>query len=177
MKSVDTLIDNPWLSLKILKYPEKHINGYVFSHETRCDGKIVCILPYKKNKDGKYQYLIRREVVPCWDASNDALCSITGGVEKNDIIYTSKLELLEEAGYDVTKDQIVVLGKSNGSKSSDTIYHYITVDLTDMKRIVAKGDGSKLEELANCEWVSSINESNYPMLYTAYYMITRHLGI
>jgi len=54
-----TLCENDWVSLLDL-------NGYVYSHETRCNGVIVAILPYRRTEKGRLQFLLRREITPCW---------------------------------------------------------------------------------------------------------------
>ena len=63
---VETLYDNKWLSLKQVVKPDVGINGYVFSHASRCNGKIVSILPFRYaiNDKGKrtIQFLIRKEI-------------------------------------------------------------------------------------------------------------------
>lgn len=174
MKTIETLKDNDWVSLKIMKYPEKGVHGYVFSHETRCNGKIVSILPYRI-KNSKTEYLLRKEVTPCWDVNKQVISSITGGVEKDDPHTTALHEILEEAGYEVTKKQLITLGTSFGVKSSDTVYYYFSVDLTDMKREVAKGDGSELETQAECVWSKDIDGAVDPLLYTAYYLLQKEL--
>ena len=46
-KKIVTLCDNKLVSLMKIVYPEKGINGYVYSHETRCDGNIISIVPYR----------------------------------------------------------------------------------------------------------------------------------
>jgi predicted NUDIX family NTP pyrophosphohydrolase len=174
MKTIETLKENKWLSLKIMKYPEKGVHGYVYSHETRCDGKIVSILPYRI-KYGKIEYLLRREVTPCWGVDKQVISSITGGVENDDPHTTVIHEILEEAGYDVTKEQLIPLGTSFGIKSSDTVYYYFSVNLTDMKREVAKGDGSELEAQAECVRSKNIDGAVVPLLYTAYYLLQKEL--
>lgn len=173
---IETLKENEWLSLKIMKNPDKGVHGYVFSHETRCNGKIVSILPFKKNKDGEIEYLIRKEVTPCWDINNQVISSITGGVEKDDVINTAIHEILEEAGYEVTKKDLITLGQTFGVKSSDTVYYYFAVDVTGMKRQIAKGDGSELETQAECVWKKSIKGAVDPLLYTLYYLLNEKIS-
>ena len=148
-----TLFQNKWLSLKEIIAPEKGINGYVYSHETRCQGIIVAILPYRKTK-GKVQVLLKSEVTPCWNSDKPTLSTITGGWEGGDVRDDAIRELLEETGYTVTKKELTNLGTSYASKSSDSIYELFTVDLTDKKRGKALGDGSRLEKDSKSYWMS-----------------------
>ena len=54
-ETITTLKANSWLSLMEIKDPDKGINGYVYSHETRCQGQIVLVLPYRTvGKDTEY---------------------------------------------------------------------------------------------------------------------------
>ena len=171
MKIIETLLENKWLSLKIMKYPEKGINGYVFSHETRCNGKIISILPFKKTPSGNYMYLLRKEVTPCWNPDQQVISSITGGVDNDDISTTVIHEMIEEGGYEITLENIISLGTTYGVKSSDTVYYYFTIDLTGFKRKIATGDGSELEKQAECYWSDTISGAVDPLLYTSYYLL------
>jgi 8-oxo-dGTP pyrophosphatase MutT (NUDIX family) len=176
VKSIEVLKDNEWLTLNLLKYPEKDINGYVYSHEKRCGGKIVSIMPYKKTKDG-VEYLLRKEVTPPWHTDKQIISSITGGVEKDDVLETAQHEILEEAGYTVSQKDLVALGTSFGSKSSDTVYYYFTVDVSDLKREIAKGDGSELERKAECVWSKNVDKAEDPLVYVLYYRVNKHLKL
>lgn len=137
---VETLKDNEWLSLKKMVDPENGVNGYVFSHETRCNDHIVSILPYRLVGD-KMEFCLRKEVTPCWSMKQH-ISSITGGVEDNDPLTTAIHEIDEEAGYKVSPNELVSLGTCFGTKSCDTIYHLYTVNLTNKERGIASGDGS-----------------------------------
>jgi hypothetical protein len=148
---IKTLYDNKWLSLKTIIAPEKKVEGYVFSHETRCQGKIISILPYQI-VDGKTLYLLRKEVTPCW-GFDPVISSITGGYEGGDPRDTVILELNEEAGYDVELKHLLSLGTCFASKSSDTVYYLYSVNLTKFERHKSTGDGSELEKLAECIWL------------------------
>jgi 8-oxo-dGTP pyrophosphatase MutT (NUDIX family) len=171
---IETLKDNKWLSLKNMVDPGNGVNGYVFSHETRCDGKIVSILPYRKVGD-KIEFCLRKEVTPCWSMEQQ-ISSITGGVENNDPVTTAIHEIEEEAGYKVTKNELVSLGTCFGTKSSDTVYHLFTVDLTDKEKGIASGDGSELEAKAECYWDKTVEKAVDPFVYTNHYKLMKLLG-
>lgn len=169
---VKTLYNNKWISLKEISFPEKGIGGYVFSHETRCDGNIVSILPYRLTGNGM-EFLLRREITPCWHPTDFLISSITGGVDPgNTIQHTVINELEEEAGYSVDKTGLISLGTCHGAKSSDTVYHLYSVDLTGFERHEASGDGSALEENASCIWVKVIGDAVDPLVYTLHYRLT-----
>jgi len=155
---IKKLCGNKWLELRELILPEQGVKGYTFSHETRCSGHIVTILPYKVDSDGNLtEIMVRREVTPCWEMK-PVMSSITGGVEKDDDgeldpLGTAALELREEAGLNVDQSRIESLGTSYGVKSSDTVYHLYVTDASGLSSGKGEGDGSHLEKLAWCEWV------------------------
>lgn len=108
------LYNNKWLSLIELKDINKGIKGYICSHETRCNGKIVAILPYRSNNE-VFEYLLRNEITPCWGIQSE-LSSITGGWEGGDIKDDTVKELKEEGGYKINKSELIDLGESYASK-------------------------------------------------------------
>jgi 8-oxo-dGTP pyrophosphatase MutT (NUDIX family) len=175
-KHTEVLYDNKWVSLKKIVKPEDGIEGYVFSHEKRCNGKIVAILPFKDElldpkdntidkglalyfkffKEVPYQrfFLIREEFTPCWGLGETFRSSITGGVENENVRDTAVEEIAQEAGYKVAKEDLIYLGTGFGSKSSDTVYFLFAVDLTGKeKTLKADGDGSLLEKKATMQWI------------------------
>jgi len=163
-----TLFSNDWVALKEVKNPDEGVNGYVYLHESRCDGKIIVLLPFRRTKP-KTEYLLRKEVTPCW-SMKQVISSITGGYEKSEGIKgTAVMELEEEAGYEVKEKDLIPLGTCRGTKSCDTVYHLFAVDLTDKEKTTdAKGDGSELEAKAECVWRTNLDECEDPMAYVAY---------
>lgn len=166
----EALHSTNYLELRNIEDEEKGIGGYIYSHEKRCDGKIVSILPYrKKNDDGEdtLEFLYRYELTPCWDTEKKFVSSITGGVEGKGVEESVIEEMREEAGYEVTEDELEFYGTCFGTKSSDTVYYLYMVDLTDKERFEAKGDGSYLESQAHCFWdgVEKMKEAVDPLLY------------
>lgn len=171
-KKITTLSSNKWVSLMKIEKPENNIYGYIYSHETRCYGKIIAILPYRYY-NGMWQYLLRSEVTPCWDTDRNIISSITGGYEKGmsieDVVV---MEMEEEAGYIINKNDLKNLGTCRGTKSSDTVYHLFTIDLTDKEKSTeGSGDGSELERKASCFWSDKINQSEDPLVYVMYHKI------
>lgn len=165
-----TLCKNPWVSLFEMSWPEKGIAGYVFSRETRCHGHIIVVLPYRFVKGG-YELMFRREVTPCWHPTEQKISSITGGWEA-DLSFeeTAINEIKEEAGYIVEERELINLGECFGMKSTDTVYHLFSVDLTNRERIEATGDGSELEAKAECYWTppADICQIDDPLLAMAF---------
>jgi hypothetical protein len=173
---VKTLCDNEWLSLKEMKDPDNGVNGYVYSHETRCKGHIISILPYRQAVGG-VEFLLRSEVTPCW-GMEECVSSITGGLEEN-VEDTVLMELKEEGGYSVSKKDLINLGTCFGTKSSDTVYHLFSVDLTDREMGDASGDGSELEAKAHCFWANRdelVTRGVDPILYISLARLERALN-
>jgi len=169
----EVLYDNPWLQLKVVKHPENHINGYVYSHEKRCRGEIVSILPYRLTAAG-IEFLLRDEITPCW-GTDSCVSSITGGAEPG--VTTKQCcqhELWEEAGYAVSPSDFDDIHTFRATKSSDTAYYATSVDLTGIPQTgLAEGDGSELEKLATCFWTEDISEAVDPFILVGYYHVMR----
>lgn len=147
---IKKLFSNDFISICEIIAPAKGINGYSYLHESRCNGKIISILPYRKIND-KIQYLLRKEITPCWGL-NPLFSSITGGDEGN-IPQSAIRELKEEAGYTIDETELIDLGTCFGTKSTDTIYYLFSCDLTKKTKEIASGDGSYLEKIATVKWV------------------------
>lgn len=151
---IETLHSNDWLSLRVVRAPERGINGYVFSHESRCQGRIVAVLPYADTPTGR-RYLVRSEVTPCWSLDHQ-MSAITGAYEGGDIEDDAVRELEEEAGYTIDRGDLIPLGESYASKSADTVYSLFAVDVTEKAQGHAYGDGSRLEAEGSTVWLSEV---------------------
>jgi 8-oxo-dGTP pyrophosphatase MutT (NUDIX family) len=148
-----TLFQNEWLSLCVVVKPEAGVNGYVYSHETRCAGRIVAVLPYADTPAGR-RYLVKSEMTPCW-SFDQVLSAVTGGYEGGDIEDDAVREMLEETGYSISRDELIPLGWSYASKSADTVYSLFSVDLTGREAGEAIGDGSRVESESAAVWLSA----------------------
>ncbi len=148
-----TLEENPWLSLRIVRRPEVGVNGYVYSHESRCRGRIVAVLPYADTTDGRL-FLVKSEMTPCW-SFQQVLSAVTGGWEGGDIEDDAVREMLEETGYTITRDELIPLVESYASKSADTVYALFAVDVTGKQPGKAAGDGSRLEAESGTVWLDA----------------------
>ena len=140
------LYSNKWLQIV------ERDGWYVFSKETTSKG-VVYILVIDNSKDKPI--LGRFEICPAHGDETQILTSITGGVNiKRNPIDVAVEEIYEEAGFKVKKEQLLDLGKVNLTKSTDTIGHLYAVDVENMKRYNAPGDGSFGEIGSYCDWVS-----------------------
>lgn len=151
-EGVTQLYHNDWVSLRVIRKPEDGIDGYVYSHETRCAGRIVAILPFRDTANG-HEFLIKSEVTPCWSL-DPVLSAITGKYEGGDIEDDAVREMSEETGYTVARSDLIPLGRTYASKSADTLYSLFAVNLTGLEAGEAGGDGSRLEAESTAVWIS-----------------------
>ena len=147
------LHDNKWIQLR-------EIDEYVYSHEKRCGGAIVAVLPFKV-VGNTFHYLARMEATPCHQNDEIKFTSITGGVDNGDIKGTVINELKEEAGVVATEDELIDLGFVYPSKSQDTKVYLFAINVTDKEIGEALGDGSRHEANAYVEWSDDFNKLLY----------------
>lgn len=162
------LFKNKWLSLKKMEGPT---GEYVYSHEERCSGHIVSILPHKSTPKGNV-FLVREEYTPPWGIDRLFCSSFTGGVDKGmDPLETARKELFEESGHDMPLESFVPMGTCRGSKSSDTVYHLFSVDVTNSTNTSDTGVSQDANErLAKNKWVAGIpQDASDPLLYVLYH--------
>jgi 8-oxo-dGTP pyrophosphatase MutT (NUDIX family) len=144
--SVDTLCADRWLELRSMLMSDD--TSYTFSHEVRCGGRIVAVLPYRRAGKDAWEIGVRQEITPCWapfvgQELRPTLSSVTGGFDRGDSPVAAALrELREEAGYIVPLGALKPLGTCFGTKSCDTVYHLFAVDVTGLVPGEAPGDGS-----------------------------------
>ena len=156
----EVLYDNEWLSLcKMSCDQEPRIKGYIYSHEKRCDGRIVACVPYRF-VDEELEILLRFEATPCWRGKTPVGSSFTGGIDYNmrhmDPVFTMQKELREETGCAVKIEDIVPLGTCFGAKSADTVYYLYTCNLEDYDFGKMEAE-SELEQTSYCKWVNSFS--------------------
>ena len=139
-----TLYHNKWISLR-------EDDGYVYSHETRCQGFIVAVLLYDSSKPG--MIYARKETNPAWGYGR-RLTTVTGGSEPGKLFKQQAAdEILEEAGITVQLEELQELGTIRPSKSSDTHIYLYACDIRGKIINKPSGDGSELEQQAHMEWV------------------------
>jgi len=144
------LYHNKWLSLY-------QTGNYIYSHESRSNGKLVAVLVVDSTRPGKV--FGRIELCPA-HFDGFQLTSITGGVEHDDPVTTALHELDEEAGLKADKHDLIPLGTVRPSKSADTTVYLYMYDAKGQKPGEAKGDGSEGEQGAYCDWVSEADAIN-----------------
>jgi 8-oxo-dGTP pyrophosphatase MutT (NUDIX family) len=148
---IETLHTNKWVSLLSR-------DGYVFSHETRCNGNIVAVLPFRRIPwDGgstREQFLVRREITPAW-GQRPRLSALTGGCDDptKSPLQIAAMELEQEAGFIIDPAKFIFLGRCRGSKSNSALYHLFAVDTTTTEQFTALGDGTVGEQNSSTEWV------------------------
>ena len=178
----EILCDNEWLQLKLMTDPENGVGGYVYSHEIRCKGTIIAVLPYRLINHSsdescfQVQFGLRRETTPCW-SMQPKLSALTGGLEPGLTVEETVIEeIREEAGFVVKNTDLTFLGTCFGTKSTDTIYHLYTVDVTDLPQVPATGDGTRLDAEGIIEWHNEVYDADDPivaMMFLRYDQLAR----
>lgn len=159
------LCRNKWVSLKRMIGPT---GEYTYTHEDRCGGRIVSVLPFRHTNGGTL-ILAREEFTPPWGVEQLHLSSITGGVDSasEDPSVAAARELSEEAGYTVPSSGLISAGTVRGAKSSDTVYHLFLADVTSMPLVdqsPERGEDDN-ERRARNVWVpAGIMDAADPML-------------
>lgn len=153
-------------------------NGeYVYSHENRCDGNIVAVLPYRREGRDAWSYGVRKEVTPSWGLKPE-FSSVTGGVDKGESPEEMAVkELKEETGYICETKDLKSLGTCRGTKSTDTLYHLFAVDVTDLKMGEKTGDGSVYDTEAEFEMMTDTAELRKKIVDPIWFTMVMRLGL
>lgn len=149
MEQQKTLWKNQWLSIK-------DNDGYFYLHENTRKGTVV-VFPFRyTGDDTSIEVLVHQEVCPAHVEDLDiSAASITGGIRHDSSPEDAALEeLLEEAGYSATIEELIAMGSVYPSKMSDTKAYLFAVDCTGKEQGQALGDGSKFEEGSYSQWIS-----------------------
>ena len=159
------LCRNKWVSLKRMIGPT---GEYTYTHEDRCGGRIVSVLPFRHTSNGTL-ILAREEFTPPWGVEKLHLSSITGGVDSasEDPSLAAARELSEEAGYTVPSSALISVGTVRGAKSSDTMYHLYLADVSSMPLVdqEAERGEDENEKRARNVWIpSNVMDAADPML-------------
>jgi len=172
MSKIETIFQNKWITIKSFSDNELGVEDYFFSHDTRSGGCSVAILPYRKWNSSMAdiwdkEFLLKGDIIPAWH-EKIILCSITGAVEHDTPEETAIVELDEEVGYTVEKDELISLGTCFGNKASDTVNYLYSVDLSNKIPHEPKGDG--YENLLGNEshWVRHLNKVQDPLVSIMY---------
>lgn len=154
---------NKWISIMTASIKQLGIQDYTYMHHNVANGKTVAVLPFRETDEG-YEFLLMREIRPMFSSAH-MKCSLTGIDDEATPEDTAVKEIREEAGFEVTKDDLISLGTSLESKASDTIYHIYAVDVTGLEQLEATKDGGALEKHASYIWTSNpVEESDDPLI-------------
>lgn len=160
-----TVFKSDWVSI-LKTEPEGTDDEYFYLHESRCDGKIVAVLLYKRTGKDSWDYGVRKEVTPAWGMKPE-LSALTGGVEKGDTPdETAVKEVKEESGYEIKAADLKKLGICYGTKSTDTIYFLYSCDVTGKEPGKKTGDGSKLDTEGELIWTHDFRKIKCPIFST-----------
>jgi hypothetical protein len=148
---------------------------YLYTKADWCNSHGVAILPFRRSKGEPWQpleFLGRYEMIPSHSDELE-LGAIMGGCdhEGEDPDVTAWRELMEEGGYKVPIENIIDLGISRPSKSTDSTMHLFAVDLDEgFEEVEATGDGTLVEEGGYSKWISleEMVYANEPLLQTMY---------
>lgn len=110
----------------VLKETNTPNGPYVYA--SQLGGMMALLLPYRK-KMGTPQYMLRRELVPCWDNHMD-ICGIAVIGEQNDLESLLIDTLKKESGYQISARELKCLGVCATDRYSDTTCFLYAVDLT-----------------------------------------------
>lgn len=159
------LYNNEWISLISKDSP---VGPYVYSHETRCNGNIVAILPYYRFGLDGWKYGVRYEIVPCWGDKHEK-CALTGGVDNGEDPKKSAVrELFEESGIVCKESDFVSLGTCRGTKSTDTTYHLYAIDIQGKSTETPTGEETKTDPEAKMIWTHEVKDIQCPIFNTMY---------
>ena len=153
--SDDLAPQNKWVSLRkrTSKFADKQYD-YIYSHEDRCGGNIIAVLPYRKNKFGIREYLFVREHNVLFGVNYTI---ITGGVDAKTtdlkkIREQAILELSEEAGID---SGVEFIRTFTSIKSNTNKYYLFTMQLSENNiASSSSGDGSVDELFTIKKWLT-----------------------
>jgi hypothetical protein len=170
MKKIIPIYGSNDITIYKISYPEKDINSFIYTHETRYEGKFVAVLPYKIIED-RIQYLLKKDMVYCWSDKQPILYPINYGFESKkfeNMEVSIRNKIFEEIGYNIDiNNDIIDLGTAFNNTSSDSEYYLFAIDLTDIEK-------SKTVS-STCIWVDSIEDANDTISYTLHYKLLRYL--
>lgn len=110
----------------VLKEAETPKGPYVYASHS--GGMMAILLPYRK-KMGATQYLLRRELIPCWDSHMD-ICGMAVYGEHSTLENQLIAMLKKEAGYQVSANELKCLGVCATDRHIDTTCFLYAVDLS-----------------------------------------------
>lgn len=166
-----TLYKDKYLAIKERTTDLNPDNPHTYLFEQRCNGKLVVILPFRRNEKNELEFMIRKERVIIWDPENDVTESVTGGVEEDNPDKTAEMELEEETGYKMPIVKFIPVGVTKIAKHADTDVYMYAIDLTNIERNQDYGDGSDAENWSFSYWASNIGEVESTIIYKIIYRL------
>lgn len=146
----------------VLKEASTPKGPYVYA--SQLGGMMAVLLPYRKRM-GSAQYLLRRELIPCWDSHMD-ICGI-GVIGEQGALEGLLIETLKaESGYQITPNELKCLGVCAADRYTDTTCFLYAVDLT--RRGVAEEKLEVAEEMTFWGTAEDVLESVDSQLITCY---------
>ena len=148
MRQIKQLTDNKFLNIKEVVDPEHHVKGYQFAERRGVDSiAFICYDSYTN------KFLLNNEYKP---PVNEMILGAFGGsldkdVNKMDIVIG---EVREEAGFEVTEDDIVELGKVFVSTQMNQ-YCYLYLVYVFKSEQKDRQPENAVEALANTVWVAN----------------------
>ncbi len=113
-------------SALVLKEAVTPKGSYAYASQT--GGMMAVLLPYRK-KMGAAQYLLRRELIPCWDSHMD-ICGIAVLGEQSELEKLLVEAIKQESGYQVSVGELKCMGVCATDRFTDTTCFLYAVDLT-----------------------------------------------
>ncbi|QBF34772.1 hypothetical protein EG856_02480 [Mycoplasmopsis phocirhinis] len=160
MSKNEKLFKNDWISVY------KSAKGFTYCQRKSIDS--IAALLYRK-VNNHYQLMIHYQPLPeikekkFWDECYP--CPITGSIEtKQSPLQCCINEVLEEAGYSITKSNITAtLTTIATTQMNEKVYHFL-VDVTDLKQGSINTDGSVFESVSYNKWYNQSEFEN--IIYT-----------
>lgn len=110
----------------VLKEATTPKGSYVYASQT--GGMMAVLLPFRK-KMGALQYLLRRELIPCWDSHLD-ICGIGVIGQQNELEMLLVEVIKKETGYQIAPAELKCLGVCATDRFADTTCFLYAVDLS-----------------------------------------------
>jgi 8-oxo-dGTP diphosphatase len=147
------LFSNPWATVL-------DRDGWIVVRDTLGVG--VAVLPYRGLQRQNLHYLAILEACPSHGSEVHGSC-LSGGIEPGETPAEAAVrELEEEAGYQVQTSDLLPLGLVYPSKLLELQVHLFAVDVTSLKALPPKGDGSVYEATARPVWYNHAQAYRVP---------------
>lgn len=145
-KIVKELTSNDFLNIKKIINPEKNVQGYFFAERKGVDS--VAFLCYDKKRD---QFLANIEYKPPIDSF--IVSAFGGSLDKNNSLQNIVIEETEqEAGYQVSKDQVHYLGSVFVSTQMNQFCHLYLVFISNENK-TKRAPENPVEAMAKPIWL------------------------